>query len=334
MDDQALASLAAGLLGHPPRRIDAVRGGGNSRLYRLTDDDGAMLALKVYPDRQHDQRDRLGTEYAALSFLHRHGVDDIPRPLARDEQAGAGLYQWIGGAPPAAPDGDDLNAVIAFAARLHALGRAEGADALPPASEACFAAQDIVDQLDRRLARLAGIEQLSAFLAGPFHQIRQQAEDRARAGYARRGWDFRQPLPQAKLCLSPSDFGFHNTLKQDDGRLVFLDFEYFGWDDPVRLAADFIQHPGMCLPPDWCARFRDAACRLYGAGDDGFATRLDLLLPLVGLRWCLIMLNEFLPERWKARQFAGMRDDRETVLARQMAKVKDRMQSVSAEINR
>ena len=47
--------------------------------------------------------------------------------------------------------------------------------------------------------------------------------------------------------LSPSDFGFHNAILKESGDLVFLDFEYFGRDDPVKLMADFIWHPGMKL---------------------------------------------------------------------------------------
>ena len=49
-----------------------------------------------------------------------------------------------------------------------------------------------------------------------------------------------------RLVLNPSDFGFHNTLKKKN-KLFFLDFEYFGWDDPVKLTADFIWHPSHSL---------------------------------------------------------------------------------------
>ena len=54
------------------------------------------------------------------------------------------------------------------------------------------------------------------------------------------------------------------------------------------------------------ARFL-AGCRTLFARDAGFSDRLDLLHPLYGLRWCLILLNEFLPERWARRAFAGRR---------------------------
>jgi hypothetical protein len=86
--------------------------------------------------------------------------------------------------------------------------------------------------------------------------------------------------------------------------LAFVDFEYFGWDDPVKLTADILLHPGRPLAPSQRRRFRQAAVRLYGE-DRTFERRLAAYLPLFGLRWVLILLNEFIPERWQRRVLAG-----------------------------
>ena len=86
--------------------------------------------------------------------------------------------------------------------------------------------------------------------------------------------------------------------------MAFVDFEYFGWDDPVKLSADILLHPGRTLAAPQRLRFRRAACELYGK-DPCFAERLDAYLPLFGLRWVLILLNEFIPERWQRRVLAG-----------------------------
>ena len=52
-------------------------------------------------------------------------------------------------------------------------------------------------------------------------------------------------LPVEQRTLSPSDFGFHNALRRPDGRVVFLDLEYFGWDDPAKMISDFLLHPAL-----------------------------------------------------------------------------------------
>jgi hypothetical protein len=48
--------------------------------------------------------------------------------------------------------------------------------------------------------------------------------------------------------------------------------------------------------------------------------RLATLYPLFGLRWVLILLNEFLPERWQRRLLAGERGDWSEAKARQLGR--------------
>ena len=45
-------------------------------------------------------------------------------------------------------------------------------------------------------------------------------------------------LQRKDLCVSPSDFGFQNTLISKN-IVYFIDFEYAGLDDPVKCILDF-----------------------------------------------------------------------------------------------
>ena len=112
--------------------------------------------------------------------------------------------------------------------------------------------------------------------------------------------------------------------------MAFLDFEYFGWDDPVKLTADFLLHPGMTLAPAARRSFRLAAERRY-ANDPGFGARLDALYVLFGLRWVLVLLNEFLPERWEARVKAGVGADWDEAKKRQLARAMELLGRMSKE---
>lgn len=90
--------------------------------------------------------------------------------------------------------------------------------------------------------------------------------------------------------LSPSDFGFHNALKKPDGTFVFIDFEYFGWDDPAKLLADFLHHPAMNLTFKQKINFLNGfiGSELF---EEEIFRRLKLIYPVVGLKWCLLILN-------------------------------------------
>src|SRR5262249_50040475 len=148
---------------------------------------------------------------------------------------------------------------------------------LPPASEACLSAGELVAQVERRLAALTAVAgkhaDLAAFLRR-CHDALDERRNRARAAYARAGLAFDSPIAPGQRRLCPSDFGFHNALLRPDGVAIFLDFEYFGWDDPVKVVSDFVLHPGMQLTAEHRRRFLAGAIGVFAA-DASFADRLE-----------------------------------------------------------
>ena len=317
--DPTARAQAEALLGRPLRDAVKIGGGANSRVYRVFDG-SAHFALKLYP--HDDRRDRLGAELTALRFLHRHGMRDVPQVVAADRERRIGVYEWIEGTPVDRPGDGDIEAAVRLLGTLHRLRDAEPPSSFPLAAEACLSPGELAAQVERRFARLAEVAEqpaLAAFLAGGVAPVLADARAHAEDRIAAAGLAFAADLPPAQRSLSPSDFGFHNAIRRSDGSLVFCDFEYFGWDDPVKPVADFLLHPGM-TPTDAQRRaFTAGALSLYGV-DATLGLRLRALFPVYGLRWCLILLNEFLPERWAHRVAAGAAADRDTVLARQLLK--------------
>jgi hypothetical protein len=305
-----LHALAATLAGETVSAPQTVRGGGNNRLYRV---DGAAraFALKHYPADPADARARYEREFGGLRFLWDQGVRCIAQPVALDAGNGVALYAWLDGAPVGAASADDIAALAAFAARLHELRVAPGAAALPEAREAVGSTAELHRQLETRLARLAGPAGDHPALAALLRDISSQAAQR-RSGAPE------APLPRERQTLSPSDFGFHNAIRTPAG-LAFVDFEYFGWDDPVKLVADVLWHPGMALDESQRQKFYEGIAEVYGVDAD-FKGRFERDVPLYGLRWALIVLNEFLPGIWERRVAAGQSGDRPAALERQLAK--------------
>jgi len=320
-DGDGLERVAARLLGRGVRAVTRAAAGGNNRLYCVEDEAGSRYALKTYLAAGNDDRDRLGAERAGLQFVTRHGSGRVPSCLAADPAAGLALFEWIEGRPVAAPTAADIDSALDFLAELAAMRGHAGAESLPEAAEACLSAAELCRQIGDRRRRLfgSGDDRLAAFLMRPFPLAWSRFERRARRGYAALGLEFEAPLAAERRILSPSDFGFHNALRRPDGGLVFLDFEYFGWDDPVKLVADFLLHPGMRLSEPLKLRFRRGAAGLF-RGAAAFEARLDLLYPLYGLRWCLILLNAFLPSAWRRQAYAREGIARNEIQNRQLAK--------------
>jgi len=310
--------VAEAMLGTAVQVDPACGGGRNSRIFHVRCRDGEF-ALKQYPESD-DPRDRLGTEVGALRLME-HGIATVPRVKCVDRRRGYVLLTWIEGVPVEDVTDADIDAGVAFLSAVHDLRRLDQAAEQPPASEACLSGAEIERQIDARLARLrsgaGGEAELIDFVESDLvpEFIRSTAAARDRLSSAR--LDFAAELPHQWRSLVPSDFGYHNSLRRPDGSLAFVDFEYFGWDDPVKLTADLLLHPGRPLGVPQRRRFRAAAERLYG-GDPMFAPRLAAYLPLFGLRWVLILLNEFVPAIWQHRVRAGATESWSEAKTRQL----------------
>ncbi len=304
-----LEAMASGLLGSRVVAIEPQQRGGNNRLYRVTALDG-VYALKFYPRQAADPRDRQGAEAGALRFLERYAVSSVPRLVAEDRRWGCSAFDWVEGQPVGQPGAADVDGALRFVAELQALAAFDDSARLPLASAATLSAAALCTQIEWRLERCrevavnARIGELEEFLEHAFSPIYEQVVEWARARFGAEKLDFATELPLGRRTLSPSDFGFHNALRRPNGRLVFLDFEYFGWDDPVKMVADFLWHPGMELGPGLKSRFAASATAVFAPGDATFERRLNTLFPLYGLCWVLIVLNEFLPESWHRRSLA------------------------------
>ena len=292
------------LLGQPVTDLEWIGGGGNSRIYKLP----GPCAGKVYFSRH-----RLETEFAALQFLWRHGVHCVPQPMAADAASNLAVYEFIDGAKFTAHDvtDEDIDVAVDFLATLKRLASEPDAVRLPPAAEACFTVQAIIENLRGRLSRLVATPALKQFLEGGLCPMLERLAAKA---------PVETELALERRTLSPSDFGFHNALRRPDGSLVFLDFEYFGWDDPAKTVCDFLLHPALELPERLRHRFAVGMYRRF-SGNKSLAKRVETVYPLFGLKWCLIMLNEFVPEDLRRRGFAsGGSLDRGAAQARQLQK--------------
>ena len=324
--EDALRDVAASLLGCEVGDVRRAGEGGNNRLYYLRDGQGRPYALKHYLQAEDDSRDRLGAEFDGLSFLAAQGLKCVPEAIAcsRDDQVA--IYDWVEGSTIETASMDDIDAALSFQRDLYAVARRSDIAVLPLASEACLSLSELGEQIRRRHARLRDVEDtgLQAFLEREFLPILETCWHDAIHRYENAGVDPLFELPLTRQTLSPSDFGFHNALRGNTG-LVFLDFESFGRDDPVKMTADFLLHPGMDLSSEALRRFM-TGCREIFADDADFQTRMKGSYALYGLRWCLILLNEFLPERWARRQFAGASVERAQICERQLLKSRATLQ--------
>ncbi len=308
----AIAARLAMQAGLPaPRAIERLEGGRNNRVFRVTLQSGRTVILKHYYRDALDKRDRLGAEWAFTGFAWERGIREVPCPLAMDRERSSGLYSYIEGRKLAAGAVDDakIEAALRFIERLNAAPRSLAS--LANASEACFTIAGHLAMIEGRVRRLDRID-----AAAPLHQAAEDfvanrlkplwasVREAILLDCARLGLSIDAELAEEDRCASPSDFGFHNALVDESGRVGFFDFEYAGQDDPAKLIADFFCQPQIPVPLAYFDRFTDQVMQALGLGPP-HRDRARLLLDAYRVKWLCIMLNDFVPADSARRAFSS-----------------------------
>ena len=327
LEEQAVQALAERAGIGAVRSVAPMAGGANNRVFQLEAEKGTYL-LKSYFRHPEDPRDRLGTEFAFSQFAWNHGVRCIPQPLASDPAASLGLFEFVFGSSMKGTVAGEaaVEQAIEFFRTLNRARRQDEASKLPRASESCLSLDDHFNTVNRRVERLqllpVGAEvdlAAASFVEQEVVPAWCQVLATSRAVGASHCLSSDVPLRTDDRCLSPSDFGFHNAILANDGRLRFIDFEYAGWDDPSKLICDFFCQPAVPATPQAFERFARAVVAEFPNPAIHLA-RARLLLPIYRVKWVCIMLNEFLPVSGSRRAFSGTSVERDARKISQLAK--------------
>lgn len=336
---ELLASMERAV-GESVLAVERMEGGRNHRLDRLIGASGRGYVVKRDLVTEPDGRRRLEVEFRSLDFLWRQGVRNVPQPLQYDAAHGWALYSHLQGAAisPAAATDADIDHLVGFLGQLKTLRTCRESQVLPSASEACFSARALGQAIGRRMEQLTALPsmtmeetRLQGFLAERLAPAWHRLTARCEAILQTMGWSLASEVSGEARTLSPSDFGLHNALRQPNGQLLLVDFEYFGWDDPAKMIADTLLHPGTAFSPAHQRRFASGIFREFSEQPQ-LRVRVEAIWPLCGLNWCLILLNEFLPACWRRRSHASDRwSDRPSLLRGQLAQAEQMLDTVIQE---
>lgn len=308
LEDIAVKIGAESGLGNP-LSVTALSGGRNNRVARVEYAQDCLL-LKQYFHSDSDQRNRLNNEFSFATFAWNSGCRKIARPVFRSDALRSGLYEFIDGerGNARATQVSDVEQATDFVLGINAR-KAEAHD-LPLASEAGFSVGEHVENTARRVERLRAISGESAVDIGVQSQVRElilplwDKVTRAIRAMLARTPALARPIHADERWISPSDFGFHNSIERRGGELVFVDFEFAGWDDPVKLVCDFANQPDNILPDGLAEKF---AAKIFAAqpSSDSIQARHRLLQPVFQIKWICIILNHFLPSGSDRNRFTN-----------------------------
>lgn len=276
--------------------IQPLSGGFNCDVFKGVDTKGLQYFIKCYKPEREFASNRLAAEFGGLEFLWTNGIRSIPMPIVSIPELLIGVYEFIDGKEISTETitKNVIDTALKFWKSIDLLKRKPHAKKLRNAKEASFSFQDYLNVLNIRFQILTNIPHTKS-TAGMHtfinEELREFSQVISQKIIKTSGRDINRKLQHKYKTLSSSDFGFQNAIRKKDGTIIFHDFEYFGWDDPAKLIADFYLHPRMKFPE----RYREDFYKTVytQVNDSSLPQRLPFVYQLLAIKWSLIMLNTF-----------------------------------------
>jgi len=281
------------------RTIVPIKETGENFVYQLIATDGSSYVLKRYYEKSGKDHHRLRTEVNHLKAIRRVGITAVPEPLWTDDEEWA-IYDFIDGHEPAEMGDADVQQLADFLTDLDDKGESLLGANLPKAKDARLTLLDYVSAIGKLFnpvmsaVQAKGPTDIMLFMMTDMEQLRQDNINHFYLWCKREKWDREALLPEKERIFSPADFGFHNTLRTEDGKLVVFDFEYSGWDDPAKLMADFFYNTQQDLSMEHKLKVLDAFVK-HRTWDKNFLNRFWAISDLVAIEWIVRTLQVTVP---------------------------------------
>ncbi len=285
--------------------VTRLRDGLNSNAYKISTSRGDS-ALKLYP-LGNDTEFRFKRETEYIEFLNNGGINKSPKLEESCPSEKWAKIQWINGTKPEILEEGDINQISDF---INEIKEAEikntyGLDLLD-AKESCFSVKCWKTMFENRFRLISKQERdtkddsqkeaidwlLKIIIPSTIKKIEALEEDEVRYSL------FANVM--IETIMSPSDVGIHNTIKDGQGNLWFIDFEYAGKDDVAKLVADWVLQPNNKLSRELEKELIQRLSRQVIVDQAKWLKRYAHIKELIRCKWCMIMLSN------KRRQYTDM----------------------------
>ena len=279
-------------LGSNDTRVIALKGGMNSRVFSCAVADKRFV-IKGYQPLEAGQRDRFVAEKQFLLYANVAASEYVPQVLQVDDHRRCIVMEYLEGdayAEGSSPQRQDIDAAVRFFSLLNEDPLQAATQITMDAAEGFLKISAHLENVRERLRQMSvehlplsaqpKAERAIRLLQERFGPVAEGMNNALNAGQVE------DALPADMRCISPSDFGFHNAIRTKKG-VMFFDFEFGGWDDPAKAAADFVLQPKVPTRQHHLALLRE-----MGHTKQKIALlRAKTLEPILELKWLCITVG-------------------------------------------
>ncbi len=309
-----------------------IKAGGNNRLFKLSSSNRNLL-LKIYTT--HDNRQRLQREFQAFSYLRTHGFLNIPEAFFKDDTLNYAVYSFEDGITKSAENltRDDLNQMLGFVLKLQDIQPDTVSEYFMPAVSACTCLQDYIKNITARVEKFKH-DSKRAHTSENIQELRNSGYEHTisdlvcEAIHQYTHEELTKPIDQKDMRLSPVDFGPHNMVFKPDGTATFLDFEYFGWDDPCKLVVDFLDHDQSTGISEVDKTYFLETYLERSTVSPEILTRVKTVSRLISIEWLTCYLATLTNEKLSIRAFADPEFNEVEYIEKQVKKYWSKLESL------
>ena len=299
-------------------QIKTVKSGKNSKIYKINTDKKKII-LKSYYGKKNL---RIRKEFQFYKYLNQTNIDNVVTPIAFDFKNNLVALPYIVGNKIHKVQNKHIIQLSNFINKINRKNIYSRKIGL--AVEGINNRKNHITICQNRINKLKLVDKKSAIkkelylflrekIIPTFKILKNKINDKKIL------YQSKYKLYKKDMIISPSDFGFHNVIESKK-KIFFFDFEYGGYDDPVKLICDFYCQPNQKVSIKQKEKFKKMIIKKY-KNYKQLDYLISELLPIHHLKWCCIILNEFIPSKLSIRKHAGqLKND---VLQSQLIKAKN-----------
>ena len=281
--------------------VGHIKSGRNSRVYKLKLDK-KYVVLKFFLDKN---RSKIKREYLIYNYFNKMKIKNVVKPIGFNYKNNFAIYPYLVGKNLKKISTLHINKATRF---INNINKNKKLSKIPLAVEGIFNRKDHIKICESRINKMKLIKKNSLMNKKLFlflnNKIIPKYEKIKKELYNDNVFkNLKYKLSKDQMMISPSDFGFHNII-ESKGELFFYDFEYAGFDDPVKFICDFYCQPDQRISLKQKEIFKDKIL-IKNKYHKELSYLIIKFLPLHQIKWCCIILNEFKNNKLKIKKLLG-----------------------------
>lgn len=258
---------------------------------------GLKFVIKHYPAK--DGHNRLNNEVTALKFFKKINFAQRPDLIHYNKNLKLIIISYINGEKVLKVNANILSEFINFQRLLNKSKFHPFTSKIGLATDACLSLKDLIDQVEYRLKQLdktfmkdISIKAKIDLLYNIFINHKKTLPKKL----IEINTNYDDKIEKKYRTLIVSDFGIHNLIKKENKYFYFIDFEYFGWDNPLTLISNFVLHPSMSFSGKEKSEIITEMFELF-EDIPNIKSKYKIYNNFFVLRWCCIILGILNPQK-------------------------------------